>query len=609
METQNKIKDRILRRAAQVWGYTDVELETSFDPIVALLLEACSSELEKISVEIDNSGSRMTERLLEIMSSQDKRLIPSQTVLHLTPIENNYTISLKDQFYCQKIIPNLYNPLQEQVKNIYFGATLPCVLTSAKLMYSAFGNTLYSLERVFHKDLLLKSSKFLQSGTLWLGIKCPVEVEEIEKLMFFTQVRNLSHKEFFYNYLKLAKFYIKDRELSFEEGYNVRSYALDIESVITKNYSQIDQMCAKVNEYYSEQFFHFIQDIRIEDSLFETPEELSEVFDKDKLNKMERILWIKAQFSEVVLPEVFENVLFSINSVPAINKELVIKTHRINPYINYVPLETEDIFLDLDEIQDSQGFRYNIKDFEEGNLGMGHASLRRSGTSRFDERKASEQIQYLLETLKDESASFSVLKGSFIQQNLIKVNQIISNLEQYAKENQFIKAEYPYAIIRPKGTVSEGDMNFFEVSYWTTNGEEANDLKTGTRFTNNNNNFQEDSIVMVTHSAGGKSRLATRDKITSYREALLGKGRVVTFADIKTFCLNHFGESVSKLKIDKGTKVDSSPNKGFVRTIDIKVTRNKDFCTDLQWQYLCDNLLHKLNRVSSNVYPYRLLIE
>lgn len=37
---QDRIKDRILRRASRLWGYNELESENSFDPIVGLLLSA-----------------------------------------------------------------------------------------------------------------------------------------------------------------------------------------------------------------------------------------------------------------------------------------------------------------------------------------------------------------------------------------------------------------------------------------------------------------------------------------------------------------------------------------------------------------------------------------
>lgn len=616
MDTQERIKDRILRRAAYTWGYTDSELETSFDPIVSLLLEACASELEKISAELNNSRSRIIERLLEIMSPEDKTgIIPARSILHLNPVENNFKVSLKHQFLCKKTIQNIYDPLAPKIKNIYFGPTLPFILTQATLGYIAFSNTMYSLQRLIHKDQIAKSKEYLKPGTFWLGIKCPEGISKIEKLMFFTDIRNISQREVFYNYLKQTKFYIKDKEIPFQEGYNVPNFSIDIDSIINKNYNKINQIYTDINDYYFDKFFHFTEDIEITEDIFEIPEELSQHFNLDntKINELENVLWIKAQFPEVVINDILENVMFYINSIPVINKQLLYKTESIDSYINYIPLSTEDIFLDLESITDSRGYQYHIKKFSEGNLDIGDATLRHTGVVRFDERNASELIQYLIELLKDESASFSVIGGDFIDGTIREVNQLIATLEQHIKEKKFIKTSFPYVIIRPKDASLKTDNDTFMVGYWVTSGEDANDLKIGTKLEGiNTNDFDQNTIMLINTSVGGKSRSSTQEKIVSYREALQTRGRVVTFADIKTFCLNHFKFTISHIEIKKGTKVDSSTNKGFVRTIDIILEKNKNVeyeVSEFEWKYLCDNLLYKLDKVSSNVYPYRLIIK
>lgn len=616
MDTQEKIKDRILRRAAQTWGYTDSELETSFDPIVALLLEACASELEKISAELNNSRSRIIERLLEIMSPEiNTGIIPARSILHLEPIENNFTISLEHQFRCKKTIQNIYDPLQPIVKDIYFGTTLPFILTKAKLDYIAFGNSLYSLKRTIHKDPIAKETRFMKPGSLWLGITCPDGVDKLEKLMFFTDVRNISQREIFYNYLKQAKFYINNQEIPYKEGFNVENYTIDIDAVVNKNYNKINQLYTDVNNFYSDKFFHFTQDIIIKDEVFKVPDELVDLFGSNvtKINDAENVIWIQIQFPEVVINDAFENVMFYINAIPVINKRLLTQNQTIGSFINYIPLASEDIFLDLDSINDSRGYQYHIKEFSEGNLDIGDATLRHTGVTRFDERNASELIQYLIELLKDESASFTVIGGDFIDGTIKEINKSIATLEQHIKEKKFTKSNFPYAIIRPKSAAIKNDNDFFTISYWVTNGEEANDMKVGTHLDGiGTSDFKQDSIMLINTSVGGKSRMDTKGKIDSYREALLTRGRIVTFADIKTFCQNHFKFTITGVEIRKGTKIDTSTNKGFVRTIDIILERNltpDSTITDFEWQYLCDNMLYKLDKVSSNIYPYRLLIK
>ncbi|TWP29548.1 hypothetical protein ETU08_06790 [Apibacter muscae] len=617
MDTQERIKDRILRRAAQTWGYTDSELETSFDPIVSLLLEACSSELEKISAELNNSRSRIIERLLEIMSPENKTgVIPARSIMHVVPLENNFTISLEHQFQCKKTIQNIYDPLNPTVKEICFGPTLPFKLTQASLEYLAYGNSLFSLKRIIHKDPLGKIKSHLSPGELWLGLKCPKDETVIEKLMFFTDIRNISQREVFYNYLKQAKFYINNKQVSFKEGYNVPNFKIDIDAVVNKNYNKINQLYTDVNNFYADKFIHLEEDISLEEEgIFDLPKELEEIFKDKNLNIQESgdIVWIKIQFPEVVINDILENVMLYVNSIPVLNKKLLNQSQTIDSFINYIPLSSDDTFLDLGIIHDSRGFKYHIKEFSEGNLEIGDATLRHTGVTRFDERNASELIQYLIELLKDESASFTVIGGDFIDGTIREVNQLIATLEQHIKEKKFTKTSFPYVIIRPKSPETKGDNDMFTITYWVTSGEDANDLRVGTRLDGVlAGDFVPNSAMLISTSVGGKTRLSTQEKIISYREALLTRGRVVTFADIKTFCLNHFKFSISSVEVRKGTKVDSSTNKGFVRTIDIVLTRNDKAeyqVSDFEWQYLCDNLLHKLDYVSSNVYPYRLIVK
>ena len=53
---QDRIRDRILRRASRMWGYNESETENSFDPLVGLLISACASELENSALNKKTHG-------------------------------------------------------------------------------------------------------------------------------------------------------------------------------------------------------------------------------------------------------------------------------------------------------------------------------------------------------------------------------------------------------------------------------------------------------------------------------------------------------------------------------------------------------------------------
>ncbi len=52
METKNSIKQRMISVAAKAWGVTNKEIEKT-DPIVPLLIDACASEIAKVSSSIN----------------------------------------------------------------------------------------------------------------------------------------------------------------------------------------------------------------------------------------------------------------------------------------------------------------------------------------------------------------------------------------------------------------------------------------------------------------------------------------------------------------------------------------------------------------------------
>ena len=58
--TKEQIRNRMIKNAANMWDVPANEIETSFDPIVDLLLSACASEIAKIAGEVDESQTRIT---------------------------------------------------------------------------------------------------------------------------------------------------------------------------------------------------------------------------------------------------------------------------------------------------------------------------------------------------------------------------------------------------------------------------------------------------------------------------------------------------------------------------------------------------------------------
>lgn len=603
---QERIKNRILRRAARLWGYNELEAESSFDPIVGLLLSACAAELEKLGFELESSRSRIIERVLEIMFPEEvSGVIPARTILQVQPFENNVKISRYNSFKTSIRKQNIYNPAENILKEIYFSPSIEARTTTARLVYFAYGDKLYHIENFFFDETIGKADMQLASGELWLGIQSS-DKESMQDLMFFTDIYNTYQEEIFFHYLKQVKVYHGAKEYIFQEGYNVENENFNLDRIITQNHSDLDYMYNEVNHYYHKHFFTLKGKIEFSDrpekeKLFLTN------FPGHKAGNEDDIIWLKFLFSEAIVPEILQNVRFALNCIPALNIRNKTVTRKITGKMNIIPIEEEDHFLDLDCVSEENGKRLDIKNYDSGNSDA-TALLRNGGVSRFDKRNASELLQYLLELIKDETAAFAGMGGNAANEILKQISQNLASLYQVAKEKEFVQSSNPYLIISsgdPKGD------SRCTISYWSTASEEANNLKPATVLTaeSNGKNTMKETAMMICASVGGRKKLSPQDKILEYRNALLTRGRIVTIADIRAFGMNHFKNTITGIDVKKGTKKEVSLKGGFSRTIDIYVIRNNDnmeIIHEAEWKYLCENFLLKLKNVSANVYPYRL---
>jgi hypothetical protein len=384
----------------------------------------------------------------------------------------------------------------------------------------------------------------------------------------------------------------------------------DIESVINRNYTHLSEIMQEVNEFYFDNFYTLKGTVKHK-NIKEYGAEYR-CFEEVTNNNGNPIIWIKMVFPESLVPQITDNVFFTANCFPVINKKRHTISKTFNGFLSYVALETEnDIYLDVDSVIDSLNNHYEIKEFKDGVLEEGNAVLRMGGVSRFDSRSASELLQNVLDLLKDESSSFSGLGKDFMNSSLLEINQLLASVEQQAKEKSFSKSNDPYLMIKPKMDESTGKS--FAINYWSTCAEEGNDIKAGTVLESQEDLFfLGKTVTLMTNTVGGLNKQNNKDRILAYRNALLTRGRIVTFADIKAFGFNHFKSCITDVRIEKGTRKEISVKAGFSRTVDVFIKINPEEKAHLsvsEWDYLCESFMKHLKNRSSNVFPYRLFIE
>ena len=604
---QEQIKNRMLKRASKMWGYSELESENAFDPVLELILSACASELEKLRFEQENSRARITERLLEVIFPDEVTgITPSQTLLQLTPIENNVQISRYSHFKAVKRIQNLYDPTQVKTMDIFFSPTLEMKLTTAQVKYLVFGNKILQQESFFYQEEVDQSDRNIPSGEFWVGLHAP-EVEKLEDLCFYIDINNKEQKEFFNYYLQQVKVFCGEKEYELVEGYNVPINSIEYEDIISKNYTNVEAIYNEVNQFYQGNFFTLKGNIYPEREKSEyITSFIEENFSNHRIATEKDIVWLRFKFYEVITPKILENIRIALNCIPVVNMYNTKKNKRIKGQLTIYPIIGDNTFLDIDYISDDDGKRYEVKNYQKDSEDNISFVLRRGGVARFDERSALDHLQHTLRLIRDETASFSAIGNDFaIDAELRQIGQNLASIYQNIKKRSLSLNTNPFLIISSMN--KELDMSF-TFSYWHTAGEEGNDIKTGVSLEcDKSNKTAIKSAITVKPSLGGKRGLSTADKILEYRNALLSRGRIVTIADVKNFAKSHFKHTIKGLEVQKGTKKEVSLKGGFKRTIDIYLNKNKEVDVNAtEWEYLKDSFLIKLEKASTNIYPYRI---
>lgn len=560
---------------------------------------------------MEDSKTRVVERVLEIMFPEvASGAKPARGIMHALPIENNLKVSLYNQMKVTKRMHNIYNPLVPITKEIVLSPTLEVKLSSCEVKYIAYERNLYEISNLFYKDAVRDYNTTLPSGEVILGIELKANVLEIEDLMLYIDIKNTYQKEMFHYYLKQMKCFYDGIEIKVEEGYNAQINNLNVENIINRNYTQLSEIMQEVNEFYFDNF-HTLEGVLKHKEITEYSTEYVHLEEITK-NNSNKVIWIKMVFPESLVPQIIDNISFTANCFPVINKKYHSTGKTFDTFLSYVSLDTDkDIYLDVDSVVDSLNNHYEIKEFKADIIEEGNAVLRTGGVSRFDSRSASELLQNVLDLLKDESSAFSGLGKDFMNSSLVQINQLLSSVEQQAKENSFSKNNDPYLMIKPKNDETVGKT--FAINYWSTCAEEGNDIKAGTILESKDDLFFiSQTVTLMTNTIGGLNKQNNKDRILAYRNALLTRGRIVTFADVKAFGFNHFKNSISDIKIQKGTRKEISVKAGFSRTVDIFITRNSEeieYLSKNEWEYLCDSFMRHLKNTSSNVFPYRIFVD
>src|SRR6185436_19787173 len=155
MENREQIKNRMVKTAARLWGYSEDETESAFDPLVNVLFSACALELEKISNEIHSSRARLLERMVQLLSPEVLcGPLPAHAILHARTADDKAWLREDDQFYYTQRRGASFETTDSGYKDFYFAPTGSFQLNTAAVSYLATGHQLFRYREMISKEVI-----------------------------------------------------------------------------------------------------------------------------------------------------------------------------------------------------------------------------------------------------------------------------------------------------------------------------------------------------------------------------------------------------------------------------------------------------------------------
>ncbi|RYY20840.1 MAG: hypothetical protein EOO36_02355 [Cytophagaceae bacterium] len=602
------VKSRLTRQAAELWGYSEAELE-GFDPLVNLLLEACAVEFERMGQELNHTQHRLVERLATLLNPDVvDSPHPAHAVVQAQARETLVDLPTDAQFVFEP--PRVGR--QAVGKEMYFSPLQPVRLVGGAVRCLATDTAVWQVQANGQKRLVLQAPVAAPATyrRLWVGLELPTEGVELQDLTFYFDWLNEPHRAAYTAFLPGEQWLLGGQEVAVRPGLPELGAGIGAAAGhLNGEYDSLRRVEQQVHALYAPTFVRLAGEAGA--LLAYTPRpypaELAAGFDSPaELQALSQPLcWLEVRFSHALPPEAFEQLSCSLNCFPVLNRRLHKVLFRLQPALNLFPLASEEPFLAVRDVYSLSNVAYRsttLSDLAEGATDT--YTLRTHGVGRFDARTGRESLRELLELLRDESRAFTATGTDFIGTILRELNQNLARLEERLERYRAAEQPVPYLLLRPQDV---NDSVYLE--YWSSNGVAANRLAAGSQLRVHDGHYV-DEVRLLTTTSGGRERPRPEERTQALRLNLLARNRLVTLADIKAACWAALGVQLAAVRVEKGFQTGATPLAGFVRCIKVQLVPNEPSrFNEPEWQRAAQELQTLLAGQSALNLPYEVTVK
>ena len=606
--SRERVRSRMLHRAAELWNVPDSEAE-AFDPLVGLLIEAYAVEVERIAHEIEDSRTRTLERMARLMTPETADTpAPAHGILFVRPTETDAVVNPSHQFTARKPVSafGAAGSSDSSTSDLFFSPAGRYRIVDGTVRFILTNRTLYQWTGPQRTAIAtISTRKLFDPSVVWLGLDLNDQLTNTANLRFFVDWKTENEKAGLYRQLTQAQWFINGKPLETRCGERA-----DVDSVswMLPGMNPLQDALLRVKTTYQPGFVTLPNGLPTDWPKLRKayPTVFDDVFRREDLTSLQQpLLWVQVRFPASIPPDAFSGLSIMLNGIPIVNRKLHKLNHRIGATVNCLLLEAESDFLGIESVQDGPHHWVSEDTLpSHANPEVRHYALRFNGIRRFEARNAREQLQRMLEQVRDEAAAYAAFDQEYLSTELRDLNQQLTRLEKKATKSSSKRNHLPYLLFR---SGQPGDT--VQVQYWSCDGLNANRLPSGTRLeAYSGSEFRSDELFLLTPTTGGQNRPTPNELVLWYRQTLLTRNRLVSVADIRSECLAVLGEALKTVFIHRSVAVKPDHNQGYEQILQVELLPANPLDDREEWLVRGHELEQLLTERAAILLPIRVVV-
>ena len=573
--TKQGILKRMLKFSTNSLGIKKVEL---LDPIVNLFIESLAEEIYKLSGEINNIESRISETLADMLSPDiSLSAQPAHCILHASAEEKEVSLSKEIIFaYREK------KYLPEKLKQLSFHPICSTKIRKGDIRYVINNGLCYSINTDQTRTLIARSrdQKFINKKSFWVALELDEAIESLNNLSFYFDFPGASNKNEYLSLLPFTTWKLNKSQVHVVKGIHVLEEKFDNDTIrLFSEFDTFNNIDPIILDTYNDHFLTISGYLDLKEIRKVFPEELFCYFSEQNLKSFTKaLIWFEVEYPSG-LSTAIDTMTICINAFPIANKCLLSRTVDINDILQVVPLETgnHESLLSIHSVIDAQGRYYYELPFNSTDLQQYRTySLRRGGYERYSVRDAREYLTNLVDLL-DNHSSFTpdnISDEDTKEEILRQIHHLARHIKKAITKVKEKVETQSYILI---DQIQGNDVLF--VKYWVTNCEQANHIKQDRplEYISSDAQIAPESIFTLSSTIGGKGIPQSADRKNLRLKSLTNNPIISGNEDIIKYCEMAFNNTIRSVKVRKGLVKDSVSSQSFSRTIDVYLTPKREF--------------------------------